>query len=175
MSTVKSVYAHLDCLVDGIDAMKRAGFRDKLVVTAPLPRHEIEELLYEGKPSPVRWFTMTGAILGGICGFALCSMTHLNWPMIIPAGKPLVSIPAFIVITFESTILWGCLGTLLGLVVNCRLPGFNLQPETHDPRFSDDKFGLIVNDLDAASVAKVSELLQHSGAIEVSSKEIGHG
>lgn len=175
MSNVKSVYAHLDCLVDGISSLKQAGFRDKMVVTAPLPRHEIEELLYEGKPSPVRWFTMTGAILGGICGFALCSMTHLNWPMIIPAGKPLVSIPAFIIITFESTILWGCLGTLLGLIINCRLPGFNLQVETTDPRYSDDKFGIIVNDLDGAAAAKVTAILNSTGAIEVTSREVAHG
>ena len=92
------------------------------LVTAPLPRHEIEELIYEGEPSPVRWFTLTGAIFGGTMGFSLCSLTHLNWPMIIPAGKPLVSIPAFIVITFEATVLFGCLFTLIGMLVMCRLP-----------------------------------------------------
>ena len=84
--SVKSVYAHLDCLVEGIDQLKSAGFTD-MVVTAPLPRHEIEELIYEGKPSPIRWFTLTGALTGGICGFSVCSLTHLNWPMIIPAAS----------------------------------------------------------------------------------------
>ena len=112
MSTaVKGVYAHLDCLVDSIDALKRAGHKD-ITVTAPLPRHEIEEMLYDGEPSPVRWFTLFGALFGGTAGFILCSLTHVNWPMIIPAGKPLVSIPPFIVIVFEATVLFGCLFTL---------------------------------------------------------------
>ncbi|MFT4979910.1 MAG: hypothetical protein ACI8S6_005822 [Myxococcota bacterium] len=164
--TVKSVFAHLDCLVDAIDALKRAGVRD-MVVTAPLPRHEIEELLYEGRPSPVRWFTLCGAIFGGVFGFSLCSFTHLNWAMIIPAGKPLVSIPAFLVITFESTVLWGCLATLVGLMLLCRLPGHNLQPELQDPRFSDDVFGLVVNNLGRKQAAKVAEILTAEGAIEV--------
>lgn len=170
-TTVKGIFSHLDCLVDAIDGLKREGLRDKLVVTAPLPRHEIEELLYDGKPSPVRWFTMVGAITGGIGGFTLCSLTHLNWPMIIPAGKPLVSIPAFIVITFETTVLWGCLATLIGLIVTARLPSYKVQRELEDDRLSDDKFGLIVNDLTGDQVRKVSELLHHTGAIEVTSPE----
>ena len=67
--SVKSVFAHLDCLVDGIDALQKADIND-FTVTAPLPRHEIEELIYKGKPSPVRWFTLCGAI------FYLCSICH---------------------------------------------------------------------------------------------------
>jgi hypothetical protein len=165
-STVKSVYVHLDCLVEGIDAMKRAGIRD-IVVTAPLPRHEIEEMLYEGRPSPVRWFTLFGALFGGFMGFSLCSLTHLNWAMIIPAGKPLVSIPAFMVITFESTVLWGCLFTLAGMLILSRMPANDIQQETTDPRFSDDVFGLIVNNLGKKQAAKVAAMLNETGAIEV--------
>jgi len=164
--TVKSVYAHLDCLVDAIDSLKKAGVRD-FIVTAPLPRHEIEELIYEGRPSPVRWFTLGGAIFGGMFGFALCSFTHLNWGMIIPAGKPLVSIPAFLVITFESTVLWGCLSTLMGMMIFCRLPANDLQVEAQDPRFSDDVFGLVVNNLGRKQAVKVTEILGENGAIEV--------
>lgn len=171
--SVKSVYAHLDCLVEGIDQLKSAGFTD-MVVTAPLPRHEIEELIYEGKPSPVRWFTLTGALTGGICGFSVCSLTHLNWPMIIPAGKPLVSIPAFMVLTFEATVLFGCLFTLVGLIVMCRLPSTNLQVEATDPRFSDDKFGLILNGLVPADVDRVKQILADTGAIETSGMEQEH-
>ena len=140
MSNVKAIFSHFDCLVDAIAGIKAAGYTD-FAVTAPLPRHEIEELIYEGEPSPVRWFTLTGAIFGGTMGFSLASLTHLNWPMIIPAGKPLVAVPAFIVITFEATVLFGCLFTLIGLLYNCRLPANDMDPEFEDPRLSDDVFG----------------------------------
>ena len=164
---VKAVFSHLDCLVEGIDLVKKAGLSDFLVIS-PLPRHEIEEMIYEGRPSPVRWFTMCGAIFGGTAGFSLASLTHLNWPMIIPAGKPLVSVPAFMIITFEATVLFGCLFTLIGLVTMCRLPGFGLQVETNDPRFSDDKFGIIINGLSGTGVEEWKKKLHHAGAIEVS-------
>ena len=171
--TVKGIYAHLDCLIDTIDALKKAGHKD-FIVTSPFPRHEILDMLYEGKPSPVRWFTMTGAILGGTCGFALASLTHLNWPMIIPAGKPLVSIPAFMIITFEATVLWGCMFTLIGLLVCCRLPMLRTQQELDDPRLSDDKFCVVVNGLSGDAADSVRSLLTSNGAVEVSGMEASH-
>jgi len=164
--TVKAVFAHLDCLVDGIDAIQQAGI-DDFDVTSPLPRHEIEEMLYKGRPSPVRWFTLFGAIFGGVFGFSLCSFTHLNWAMIIPAGKPLVSIPPFMIITFESTVLWGCLFTFVGMIVMARLPGNALKRELEDPRFSDDVFGLVANNLTQDQAANVEAMLQEHGAVEV--------
>ena len=167
MNNVKAIFAHLDCLVDAIDGMKKSGHSD-FAVTAPLPRHEIEELIYGGEPSPVRWFTLTGAVFGGTMGFSLCSLTHLNWPMIIPAGKPLVSIPAFIIITFEATVLFGCLFTLLGLLYYCGLPANKMDPELEDPRLSDDVFGMVVRNLDTASAAAVQMKLDGFGAIETS-------
>lgn len=172
MSTVvKAVYAHLDCLVDGVDAVKKAGLRENATVIAPLPRHEIEELMYDRRPSPVRWFTMCGAIFGFVCGPALASISHLNWPMIIPAGKPLVSIPTWIVICFECTVLFGCLFTLAGLLLTAGLPARKLRKEIQDPRFSDDHFGIIVDNLAADQAEKLKATLHHTGAVEVSARE----
>lgn len=165
--TVKGVFEHLDSLVNAIAKLEKSGIKDYMVMS-PLPRHDLEEAIYKGKPSPVRWFTLTGAIFGGTMGFSLQSITHLNWPMIIPAGKPLVSIPAFIVITFESTVLWGCLFTLLGMVLLTRLhTAGNLQVEVCDPRFSDDKFGLVVNDLARNRADDASKIMSDEGAMEV--------
>lgn len=167
---IKSVFPHLDCLIEAIDQLKKAGYTN-FSVTSPLPRHEIEEQIYEGRPSPVRWFTLFGALFGGSSGFLVTSLTHANWPMIIPAGKPLVSVPAFIVLTFEATILFGSFFTLFGLLYHCRLPANDLQIELQDPRFSDDVFGLVVNGLGAADSKKVHHILRDAGAAEVSGME----
>jgi len=91
--------------------------------------------------------------------------------MIISAGKPLVSVPAFLVITFEATVLFGCLFTLIGLLVMCRLPAGLLQHEVRDPRYSDDHFGIVVNGLKADDAARVRRLLAEAGAVEVTGME----
>ena len=167
ITPIKAVYAHLDCLLQGIHDLQRAGFKD-FTVLSPFPRHEIEESMYRGEPSPVRWFTLVGAIFGCALIFSLASLTHANWPMIIPGGKPLVSVPAFLVISFEGTILWGSLMTLVGLLLHCRLPATNLPKAMEDARFTTDHFGIVFENLGPAQVDTVKHILQHAGAVEVS-------
>ena len=109
-----------------------------------MPLDEFEEALtgYGLPRSPVRLFTLVGALTGTASGFALTIWTALKWNL-ITGGKPVVSIPPFVVIAFELTILLGGLCTLLGLLVTARLPSFGSRPR-YDPRFSADRFGVEV-------------------------------
>lgn len=167
VAPVKGVYQHLDCLMAGIRDLKAAGYQDRMHVMTPLPRHEVEELIYENRPSPVRWFTLFGGLFGATMAFSLTAMTHANWPMILPGGKPVVSVPPNLVITFEGTILWGSLATLIGMLLFTRLPARGLPKEVEDPRFTNDHFGIVLERLGAQDAEKVREILAHSGAIEV--------
>lgn len=167
---VKAIYGHLDCLLTGIDRLKRAGLTG-FDVMAPLPRHEIEEMIYEGRPSPVRWWTLTGAITGLVSGYGITSLTHSTWPMINPGGKPVVSLPAFAVIMFEATILFGGLFTFAGFIVHTGLPGWGLDKALRDPRVSDDKFGLVFTRAHAEDQQRIKEILEQTGAIEVTTGE----
>ena len=164
---VKGVYSHLDCLLTGIERLKKAGFRGYDVV-APLPRHEIEEAVYEGRPSPVRWWTLTGGMTGITGGLLIASLTHAQWPMINPGGKPVVSLPPFAVIMFESTIMCAGLATFAGLIVHCGLPSFWLDEGIADPRVSDASFSIVFTRAAAADSDRIQEILRGSGAIEVS-------
>lgn len=175
VAPVKGVYQHLDCLLTGIRDLKAAGYRDRIQVMTPLPRHEVEEMLYEGRPSPVRWFTLLGGCFGATMAFSLASITHANWPMILPGGKPVVSVPPFMVITFEGTVLWGSLLTLTAMMLFTKLPARELPKECEDPRFSNDHFGIVVERMRAGDAAKVKAILEHSGAVEVTGGDTAGG
>ena len=90
----------------------------------PYPVHEMEELLDE-RQSGVRFFTGFGALTGLITGFTFTIFTVFDWgsPM-ITGGKPLVSIPAFTVIAYELTILFGVLTAFVGFLHLARMPVF---------------------------------------------------
>jgi hypothetical protein len=167
---VKAIYNHLDCFLTGVDRLKRAGFTG-FEVMAPLPRHEIEEVIYEGRPSPVRWWTLTGAITGLTFGFLLTSLTHAEWPMINPGGKPVVSLVPFAVIMFECTILFGGLMTFLGMIVHCGLPGFFLDKAIQDPRVTDASFGIVFTRAHERDKQKITQILSASGAVEVTTDD----
>jgi hypothetical protein len=163
---IKGVYAHLDCLLAGIERLRDAGISGYDVMS-PLPRHEILDAVYEGAPSPVRWWTLTGAITGITAGILLTSLTHAQWPMINPGGKPVVSLLPFAIIMFECTILLGSLATGLGMLVHAGLPSFFLNKSVCDPRFTDDKFGIVFTKANPTDEARISTILSQTGAIEI--------
>ena len=89
-------------------------------VRTPVPVHEAFHIL-GAPPSPLGWFTGTGAVLGAATGFGLTIGTVLAWPL-ITSGKPLVSLPPFLIIAFELTILLGAVASILGFFHLNRFP-----------------------------------------------------
>ena len=133
-------YEYLDSTVDAIKALKKAGF-EKIKAYAPYPEHHIEHALGYGQ-SPVRVWTLVGGLTGTATGFALTTWTSIDWPLVV-GGKPIVSIPAYIIIAFEMTILFGALATIIGLFVLSRLP--SIKPAVvNDPEFSSGRYGVYV-------------------------------
>ncbi len=155
-------FRHLDSILKAIEELHGSGYKD-LQALSPVPNHEIDEAL-EKPPSPVRFFTLVGCLLGGIVGLILTIATSLYYPL-ITGGKPIVSIPPFLVIVFELTILFGGLLTLGGMLLHARLPRVGIAP-VYDPRFSEDQFGLWVRCEDKDYEA-VGTLLRSAGAEEI--------
>lgn len=156
------IFAHLDSFTRAIQELRHSGYTD-LIALSPVPRHEIEQLLEE-KKSPVRLFALFGGIFGGITALILTIGTSLHYPL-MTGGKPIISIPPFLVIVFELVILFGALATILGMLINIQLPRIRIEPG-YDPRFSEDRFGLWVR-CSAAEAQRVQELLRVAGAEEV--------
>jgi len=159
---VLGVFKELDAIVQAIHDTRDAGYA--LVTTyAPLPSHEIEHATGGGR-SGVRVFTLVGGSAGAIGGMALAVWTSVRWGL-ITGGKPIVSIPPFLIISFELALLIGALSTVVGLFVMSRLPRFGGDP-MYDPRFSVDRFGLVVA-CDEGSLEKARAMLLSAGAEEV--------
>ncbi len=108
----------------------------EMELVVPFPMHEIEHIL-QLKESKLRFFTLFGALAGLLTGFALTMGTVADWPL-ITGGKPLMSIPAFLVIAFELTILFGAVSSFIGFLILARLPApmTVLEPVEHNNQFT---------------------------------------
>ena len=159
---VVGVFATLDGALLAVRELKAHGYAN-LQVYSPVPNHELEGVLAK-KESPVRVFTLVGALTGTTLGFAYAISTSLDWEL-ITGGKPIVSLPPYVVIGFETTILLGALVTVLGMFLNARLPKLGKTPG-YDPRFSNDRFGIVACG-GPAQLAAAEDILRAAGADEV--------
>lgn len=156
------IFAELDAAVMAIEKLRAMEMKD-ITVFSPTPRHELEHALHTPE-SPVRMFTLVGALTGTASGFALAIWTSLDWPL-ITGGKEIISLPAFVVPAFEVTILLGALSTVAGLLINARLPN-RRKHLVYDPSFSVDRFGVFVAP-PRGREEEVRAVLQQSGAAEI--------
>ena len=114
--------------------------------------------------SPVRFFTLVGALTGMFTGFGICLLMDYDWPMIV-GGKQagFYSLPAYVIIGFEMTILLGAIATILGMLWMGRLP--NPKRRVLDERLTDDRFAIFLPGATLGSEQAV--LLEQLGAEEV--------
>jgi len=115
------IFQEKEKFLERLRALVRDGVpRERIRVVTPFGVPEVEEILPR-KRSNVRFFALFGAASGTVTGFAFTILTSLSWPIIV-GGKPIVSLPPFLIIAFALTILFGALSTFAGFLLLSRLP-----------------------------------------------------
>lgn len=169
MGTVNVVVGHFKFLDDTKQAIVRlrekgVGFK-QIELFTPFPSHELEEELYRfEKRSPVRRFTILGGVLGCLGAFLMTCWMSIDYPVRVSA-KPLISIPAFVVIAYECTILIGSIFNIGSMFHFSRIPSF-FKSAGFRPEFTEGTFGLTVR-VDKERAEDFKGLLRDSGAHEV--------
>ncbi len=159
---VTATYDDIHALAGAVRSLRREGCED-MQVTGPIMEHELEEAL--GKPpSPVRRYALLGGLTGCISGFLITIWSSYYYPLVV-GGKSLASVPAYVVIAFEMTILFAGISALIGMLLHNRMPARKL-PAWHDPAYTDDRFALHVI-CDTSRSAKVEDVLRSYGPGEV--------
>lgn len=157
-----AIFADPAAAARAIASLRERGL-SRIETFAPVPDPRIDATA-GASPSPVRAFTLAGGLLGGAAGIGLTVWTSLELPL-VTGGKPIVSLPPFLVIAFEMTILFGALATLVGFLLNARLPRLGPGP-AYDPRFGEDRYGVLVTS-SPEQAALARSLLAAAGAEEV--------
>ncbi len=120
-------------LVSAARAARAQGYRE-LDAYSPFPIEDLSDVLHLHR-NKLPLIVLCGGILGGLTGFFLQYWIAVIYFPINIGGRPLDSWPSFIVITFELTILFASIATVLGLLALCGLP-MPYHPVFNVPRFS---------------------------------------
>ncbi len=153
-------FAEPSAAARAVRALKAAGFADvRTAMPAPFP----EVVAAIGKPrSPIDFVTFPGALVGLLCGIGLTVGTSVAWPL-VTGGKPIVSVPPFVIVIFEVTVLIGSLANLAAVSAGSWHGGRARVFPAHQ-KFNADRIGVYAVGGEAALAER---LLRESGAEEV--------
>lgn len=162
---VVGIFTYVDDAIKAITATKESKLDYDVYSPTYVP--DLEHAVSD-KRSLIGIISIIGGLTGLTAGFTLAIMCSLDWPMRV-SSKAIVSIPGFVVIGYEWTILFTALFTLGGIALLCRLPNPFRKVGYHES-FSRDKFGVVVG-CDDDNIDSVKESLLSAGADEVLVKE----
>jgi len=162
VSNALGLFGDPESALDAAGQLKSAGF-EGLEVLSPIPIHGIDEVLGP-KKSVIKRFTLFGAIFGGLFGFALAAGTAVLY-LHPTGGRPIITIPPFLIISYEMTILFGILFTVLGFLFSARFPA--IRERVYAPEAAVDKFVVTVACDTDESVDRAAAILNAAGAEEV--------
>jgi hypothetical protein len=166
---IVGVFEDEDVLLDAVQKVRSNGVKIHEVYS-PFPVHGLDEALgYKRSRLPI------AAFLFGMTGTALALIMQIwmlgyDWPMII-GGKNFASLPPFIPVTFEMTVLLASLGMVGTFMIASNMKPYG-WPRQFDVRSTDDKHVMAI-DLAAnnrLSSDNISQLLKQAGASEVNMK-----
>ena len=162
------VMAEFDSAQSVVDATRKvvaAGFT-KVEAYTPVPIEELNDIIHK-KRTMLPKLSLLGGLAGMATGFALQYWASvIEYPMNV-GGRPYASWTAFIVPSYELTILFSALATAGGMIALNGLPQ-PYHPVFNTPRFSlasSDKFFLVVETVDPKfDTDKTPRFLQEIGA-----------
>ena len=156
-------------LLSGIKNVRDRGVKIHEVYS-PFPVHGIDDALgYKRSRLPIAAF-MFGMTCTALALTMQIWMLGYDWPMII-GGKNFASLPPFIPVTFELTVLLSALGMVATFMIVSDLKPYR-WPRQFDVRSTDDKHVMAIDLAKNSSLSKaeLSQLLKGAGASEVNEK-----
>ena len=173
--SVYGVMAEFDNPTDAVAAARRAyeaGYR-RMDAFSPYPVEALSDAIGFRK-NRLPLIVLIGGLLGGSGGYFMqYYLSVINYPLNV-GGKPLHSWPAFIPITFETTILGAALSAVFGMLALNGLPE-PYHPVFNAPNFalaSRDRFFLLVESTDPKfDRERTAEFLRGLGPREVTDVE----
>lgn len=166
---VLGIYDDEDVLLSAVKKVRESGIKIQEVYS-PFPVHGLDEVLgYRRTRLPI------AAFMFGLLGTSLALLMQIwmlgfDWPMII-GGKNFVSLPPFVPVTFELTVLLSALGMVGTFMIVSDLKPYK-KARLMDIRITDDKHVMAI-DLASNTLAKedIRKIVNESGASEVNDKD----
>ncbi len=160
-------FAYEEDFLAAAENLQSSGF-DNISLLSPVPLKEAQQVLGLGK-SPVRHFSLAGAIIGAIFGFGMSVATALTF--ILPTGgRAIITVPPYLIITYEMTILMGVLFTLIGFHFVSGLPAWRDKP--YLPAANIDRFVVVVEGAAGDQAARAEAIIREAGAEEIQHMEV---
>ena len=168
-TTILGVYEDEKLLISAMKKIQDEKIEIREVYT-PYPVHEVFKILKRKTRLPLATFLFT--LFGAILTYLFLYWASVRSYPLIFGGKPLHSVPSFILISFVMMIFIGVLLSVITFLVRSKLyPGKKVK--IHDLRITNNAFVILIDkkpEMSTDDINLLYSILKEYGAVEVLEK-----
>jgi hypothetical protein len=136
------IFAEIESAGRAVEGLIKAGFTEAQIESFSSVPYPDGVLVKSGRRSWFHWLALAGGITGAGAGFLLAAGTAWLYP-VQTGDKPIIALYPTGIITFEVTMLFAIIGTMVGMFLEMGLPNF--RKRLYDPAIADGCIGIAVS------------------------------
>lgn len=164
MKALYALYSEPEDVQRAVDNLRAAGVAEPAIVVISSEPIEEYEFSHRFAATWLYWIAGGGGVLGLLVGTWLTRMTELAWPL-KTGNMPIVSWWPNMIVMFELTMLGAILATVITLFITAKIP--TREPKLYDPRVSDGKILVGVENPSDSSAGAIENALLSAGVAEL--------
>jgi Alternative complex III, ActD subunit len=152
----------------GVDSLLRAGFAEADITSLTSLPYPDGVLVKTDQRTWFRWLALGGGMVGALVGFFLAAGTAWLYP-VQTGDKPIIALYPTGIITYELTMLFAVLGTIVGMFLEMKLPPRGKRP--YDAAIGEGCIGISVFVPGAEKSRQAEEIMRQAGAVRTTAEE----
>lgn len=161
------IYRDVESAAGAVSGLIEAGFEEARITSLSSEPYPDGVLVKTDQRTWFRWFTLACGIVGAGAGFLLAAGTAWLYP-VQTGDKPIISYYPTGIVTYELTMLFFLVGTIVGMFLEMRLPPAGKR--LYDPSIGDGCVGIGISLPSEEWRCRAVEVMEKSGALRIVSE-----
>ncbi len=161
---ILGIFRDVETAARAVERLVETGFPEERITSltsVPYP----DGVLVKTEPrSWFRWVSLVCGIIGAGTGFFLAAGTAWLYP-VQTGDKPIIAPYPTGIITYELTMLFAIIGTMVGMFLEMRLPPWGKRP--YDPAIANGCIGISVSIASGEQGWWAEEIMKKNGALRI--------
>lgn len=158
------IFEDLETSVRAVDRLIGEGFAEEEITSLSSVPYPDGVIVRTDRRTWFRWLTLACAVVGAGAGFLLGAGTAWLYP-VQTGDKPIVAYFPVGIITFEVTMLFALVGTMVGMFLEMKLPPWGERP--YDPAIAEGRIGICVAAASPERKNRAEQIMTETGALRI--------
>ena len=147
-----------------VEGLIKTGFSEETITSLTSASYPDGVIVKTDQRTWFRWAAVGGGIFGACSGFLLAAGTAWLYP-VQTGDKPIIAFYPTGIITYELTMLFAILGTIVGMFLEMGIPPWRAHP--YDPAISEGNIGISVSVDSREQMVRAGKIMEAAGALSI--------